>query len=106
MRPRLTPKLVRFGCALPTSFLLIGDIKARMHNGSDSHVRWQELVNLGIADLHGRHSRVMLKRGSKWGEFYDMYGYKDPENGCAFMEPEIEIRKIFRPNNVYTLPRR
>lgn len=94
----LTPSQIRFGCALPRDYMLLKEIKELLlYDSNSKRVRWQELINLEIADIKSSYSKsnIYLRRGSRWNEFYDSYGLKDTINGCEFVDIKKFIDELF-----------
>jgi len=99
----LSNEQIKLGCALPDDYLPLREIKQRVYGGPPSRSHWKELVNLEIAEFAGEGNPVHLRRGLRWAEFFERYGYSDTFAGCEYIEIEESIFELFRLNNVIAL---
>ena len=85
----LTENQIGFGCALPFEFCSVRSIRQQAcEDGFPmERVRWQKLVDLGIAELDQDSCYYpRLRRGPQWSQFYKEFGEWGVTSGLDMME--------------------
>ena len=82
---------IALGCALPIDYLVIRDVRLRVHCGFGLRVRLDRLVESGVAEVRSPgwvDGTIWIRRGPTWVPFYGIHGYADTRDGVAQLDLE------------------